>query len=647
MVGSSDLEIGAGVRRELSGRRVDLSRLKCRVEHGVIALSGELSFIGFKKTSDEIAIEIKLLENRLKMINGVASVTMTFDNWELGVAGKWEPKATISPYGETDNLPIDGMHCPTCNVTFKFCPCCGKPLVKGEPAPAYSSVKPALKVVPVTRGPIISGASKTEPARAIPVLTGKIPIQPPKVFVPPVPIRPVQPPVTKPATEPAKPVVPQAKFPEKPLQPVKPLPEAPRKFGVPLPEKPQVLTKVSKPSPLNETTDSENLNERIASSDELSQFELPVKKEVPNFSDLTEKPEKSEVPEGPEVSEVPEVSETFEKPEIKKAPGLRQSPDLLDFSDLEEPSVPQKPSRIGEPLDLSDLSVLSVSEPAAKTVQRQAAKPLTDEKPEISDKPVQIEPENDIEDIEALLPPKKPVEKKQPSRLAPVEFDDSLFPPLKPDLSQPVAPPKPAFDEEPDLPPLKPGVQPVKTPLQASASAKVSLKSAPVKQVEPPQDDDDVPLPPLKQGVTQKPQPQKAPPQKAAPGSDKQPDLFAPLFSSPNASEKTQTAAQPAPKQAPKPQQSKESVDELATLDLGMLDLFQIPSNSSPPKPPAANKAAKPAAKPAKKDDLLNLEELLKFGDEPAGKADGQSSKTSKKDDGLNLDDFDLSKFKL
>ncbi len=38
--------IGAGIRREYSGRRVDLSKIKFPVMAGVVTLEGELSFVG-------------------------------------------------------------------------------------------------------------------------------------------------------------------------------------------------------------------------------------------------------------------------------------------------------------------------------------------------------------------------------------------------------------------------------------------------------------------------------------------------------------------------------------------------------------------------------------------------------------------------
>jgi hypothetical protein len=68
---ATDLGISAGVRRELAGRRIDLSKIKFPVKAGVVTLQGELCFVGIDKTTDETAIELKFIESSLKMLAGV------------------------------------------------------------------------------------------------------------------------------------------------------------------------------------------------------------------------------------------------------------------------------------------------------------------------------------------------------------------------------------------------------------------------------------------------------------------------------------------------------------------------------------------------------------------------------------------------
>lgn len=91
----------------------------------------------------------------------------------------------------------------------------------------------------------------------------------------------------------------------------------------------------------------------------------------------------------------------------------------------------------------------------------------------------------------------------------------------------------------------------------------------------------------------------------------------------------------------------KDSLDDLASIDLGMLDLFQMPGAGAPAKP-----GAKPPAKPGlklpgkgpSKDDPLNLGDLGDLN------LDGEKKPSPKKGGGgepINPDDFDLSKFKL
>jgi hypothetical protein len=90
---ATDLGVSAGVRRELSGRRIDLTKLKFPVKNGAVTIEGELSFIGMEKSSEETAIELKFLESSLKAINGVKEVSFALTNWAKNEAGVWESTA--------------------------------------------------------------------------------------------------------------------------------------------------------------------------------------------------------------------------------------------------------------------------------------------------------------------------------------------------------------------------------------------------------------------------------------------------------------------------------------------------------------------------------------------------------------------------
>ncbi|MBF0545065.1 MAG: hypothetical protein HQM08_11550 [Candidatus Riflebacteria bacterium] len=795
MIGVSDLEIGAGVRRELSGRRVDLSKLKSQVNQGDVTLSGELVFVGLKKTNEEISIEIKFLENRLRLIRGVKSLQFSFDNWVKNDSGKWE--STGSPEKTADGeLPSEGMQCPSCHVVFNFCPCCGKPLVKGEPVAPHSLAKPSLKVLsgsllpkttttPVLQKPLESKTGKSDLLR--PLVALKKPPQvgeskldsgstqmvfPPSTKLEPLPglSRPLpganNPSRTGPAILP-KPLPPVAKatspiVPQKPS--LTPRPEAP-KIQIPAQSRTQPQVQTSAPTqPPKLERPLPSLPKRDLSPKEKTFGSLPAKKEsdsgqppadvqdesldlenliVPGKVPGGKKPEKVSLKQ-PEVIEISETQEISEPPEEKPEGRLEEKFEEREKEPLEITSeeVPEKVSKEApeapveeSQTELSEEKTEDSAEEIPTEIRKDDSAELQEELPEESQeelpemKPdrlrmeesrpqpqepsLEAPPEEDIsdllpplkhsvlpakeesiiEDIEALLPPKKPV---VPAKKAPetakgtgksgglldlnakpqlfsddsLELDESLFPPLKPDAQKTEAhkpePPKakipslptPIYDEPPDLPPLKPA-----SSSEGVAKGKDSGKPAaraPLKPIpSPPIVDDDTPLPPMKPQV-QSPSPVKEKPAKTPAGTS---DPFAALFS-PSGSDKksaSQHLSQPAsspPAQpsAPPPSQkkaepaSKESLDDLASLDLGMLDLFQIPSNAQPPKTGASQtpkQSAKPAAKPAKKEEMLNLEDLLKFGEELPEKDGEPKAKNPKKDDPLSLDDFDLSKFKL
>jgi len=148
----TDLQINTGVRRELSGRRVDLSKLKVTVSGGVVTLAGEWAFVGLTKTQEESSVEMKFLESCLRNLRGVKDLVFQFDNWVKNDTGKWEPKTGSGSAGSAaSGAGGEGMNCPSCKTVIKFCPCCGEPLVPGL-GEAHSRVavagRPVLKGLP-------------------------------------------------------------------------------------------------------------------------------------------------------------------------------------------------------------------------------------------------------------------------------------------------------------------------------------------------------------------------------------------------------------------------------------------------------------------------------------------------------------------
>ena len=180
---ANDLKISAAIRRELSSRRIDLSKIKFPVKAGEVTLEGDLIFVGLEKTNDEIAIELKFIESSLKNIVGVSSVNFELSNWKKNDSGIWEPVAGSSN-SLLKHLEGEGLVCPECDFVIRFCPCCGKPLVAGakpgmhkggasKPAtrkPALPPIKPiARKPRPIVSpiGSLSSSISKTPIANTI------------------------------------------------------------------------------------------------------------------------------------------------------------------------------------------------------------------------------------------------------------------------------------------------------------------------------------------------------------------------------------------------------------------------------------------------------------------------------------------------
>lgn len=127
---ANDLKISAAIRRELSSRRIDLSKIKFPVKAGEVSIEGELIFVGLDKSNEETAIELKFIESSLKNILGVSKVNFELTNWKKNDSGIWEPVGGSSN-STLKHIEGEGLVCPECDFVIRFCPCCGKPLVPG------------------------------------------------------------------------------------------------------------------------------------------------------------------------------------------------------------------------------------------------------------------------------------------------------------------------------------------------------------------------------------------------------------------------------------------------------------------------------------------------------------------------------------
>lgn len=166
---ANDLKISAAIRRELSSRRVDLSKIKFPVKAGEVTLQGELSFVGLEKTTDEAAIELKFIETSINGIEGVSKLTFELTNWNKNESGIWESKSGVAS-SSAKLMAGEGLVCPECDYVIRFCPCCGKPLVPGaKPGMHKGSLskvtrKPNLPPIkPIARKPRPLGISPISP----------------------------------------------------------------------------------------------------------------------------------------------------------------------------------------------------------------------------------------------------------------------------------------------------------------------------------------------------------------------------------------------------------------------------------------------------------------------------------------------------
>ncbi len=632
---ATDLAIGAGIRRELSGRRIDLSKLKFPVKAGVVSLQGELCFVGLEKTADETAVELKFIESSLKNLPGVKEIVFELTNWSKNDSGIWE-SASAAQTGGGGSVPVldgEGIVCPDCDYVIRFCPCCGKPLAgagkSGTARPRRSAlpVKPVLKkkrpaspllspvVRPVAPGtPVVVApeALKNLPGNISPAKPSASPAQSPATEMPKPPAAsPVKPSMSdistvKPATMPTSPVVPpMAKTPApvvgagKPVVPaIKPMPATGPAVKSNVPQSPVVPQTPVQPS--SHTTQNS-----------------PA---APAVTPAPAKP--APLPARPDQTMPPVFSEPV-KPVAEELP--EDDIDTPDFSKFTLGGGESPENKAGSP-ELDNLfGSLKTEIPGLETDLP------TESEPTVPVTPIPTQPPRQASPAKPAASPAAP----QPPKASVPDFNfDALISGSDTDLGLPggetadetpafdlgslgqLEPQAPAEDEDTPLPPIR------QTGGKPAAEAKPATRPA----APPPTDvfeDDDTPLPPMRP---------QTPPKDAKGGKD----LFASLFSDGDLN-----------LGLPANQGSGQNKNPFGNLDLE-LDVLEVFPNDDAPTPapsPAPGKKPPAPAKPAPADDNpFNLDNIIDL-DSPVEEKSPSKKKGTK--DPLDLDDFDISKFKL
>ncbi len=679
----TDLQINTGVRRELSGRRVDLSKMKVSVAGGVVTLAGELAFVGLTKTQEETSVESKFLASCLPNTRGIKHLNFQFEKKKKNDSGKWEPRGAGAPSGSASAGPVgEGMHCPSCKTVIKFCPCCGEPLMPG--------VGEAHSRVAVAGRPVLKGLPLRKPEAARPVLkplpglkTGESRLKPeggppetPTERVPtgPVaPLRPVVPPVEsriKPLPIPAKPSIGTSSAPatsvpattQSPVTPVKPVvplkpplgevkPETPRKIEPAVPPAPaKPIVPVAKPvpqpaKPVIEPTKPPQLT--LSKDDEPTEdftlsLEPPAKPEPPSdqLSAGHAPPQVTQKPEPDDLATDARKPVDLEPPAL---PPAKQPDPAIPSTPKPETPEPAKPAATAAPQARGEpLIPLKKPGPVAKPP---VMPPLPPDEPTDFDLSLELKPAAKPES----KPLPKPEAKGMPSAPAPagdggLSLDDSLddlLPPLKPATPPGVAgaktaPVKPASASKPPakadegaLPDLGLDLDagllpPLKPATPPKPAVRPADKHVPKVAPEAATGDDDVPLPPMKAKTPAAPGAEPA-----AGGDDDLESLLPPL----------KTKSGPATPTA-KPGAAGPDVIEIENPFSPLFDDTPLPPQK-PAGKPAAPAAAKPGAKPQGGgkdglDDLSNVDfgllDLFQLdGKEPAAKGPAAAPKPAAK----------------
>lgn len=640
---ATDLAIGAGIRRELSGRRIDLSKLKFPVKAGVVSLQGELCFVGLEKTADETAVELKFIESSLKNIPGVKELVFELTNWSKNDSGIWESAsaAQTSGGGSAPILDGEGIVCPDCDYVIRFCPCCGKPLAGAGKSGAARPRRPALPVKPVLKkkrpaspllSPVVRPAAPGTPVVVAPEALKNLPgnIGPVKPAVSPIqtPLKPGEPvapvkPVTavempkSPAVSPAKPAV----MPAAPAVPPAVKTTTPT-AGTVKPAAPTV-----KPAPVAGPAAKGNVVQPPTA---------PVSQAHPSPQENQSSPA------------MPAAAPAFARPAATTARPVQPTPAAHKTEQPPVPARSEKPAAEELPteddLDTPDFSKFALSgdeSPEGKTDAPELDNLFGSLKAEIpglgTEAPVEPTAPPPAQPLrQAPIKPAAPVAAQPPKAPVPDFNFDALISGSDSDLGLPggetadeppafdlgslgqLEPQAPAEDEDTPLPPMRP------------ASGKPAAEAKPAAKPAAPAstdvfEDDDTPLPPMRP---------QTPPAKEAKGGK---DLFASLFSDGDLN-----------LGLPADQGSGQNKNPFGNLDLELDVLEVFPNNDDAPTPapsPAPGKKPPAPAKPAPADDNpFNLDNIIDL-DSPVEEKSPSKKKGTKEP--LDLDDFDISKFKL
>ncbi len=660
---ATDLGIGAAVRRELAGRRVDLGKIKFPVKAGGVTLQGELAFVGIDKTVEETAIELKFIESSLRQIAGVKELVFELENWSKSEGGTWESAGQPqSPASGSSAASVtasgDGLYCDECDMVIRFCPCCGKPLAasaKGSVRQrrALPPVKPVIKKkapgvtpMPASIGPRKETAPLPTTGISTPAFPKTEPVQPPATLTPTTPTRPAAPiPPAKPV-EPAAPSIPAAAKPIMPARPAVPATPAAKPVMPPKPEAPaKPAESPAKPAQAT-TTQTKPVTPTPAAT-------APAKPVTPAVTPKPAPTTKPVVAVPVRQPAVPAVTEND-----------RENVDAMNFDNLSlggeteaaEPAVPtpdfMKSDDSGDDLFGSLIDNLSQSgkETSDETIEQHAA----DQQSQGS---VEGVPNINLDSLDSFS--STSADTNEPG--LPLDDIDDLLPPMKPEPQIPppsapkVAParpaqakPAPAANEFADdladlLPPMKPEAKPAQPAKPTPAARPAPAKPAPVKEPDPFAGIDDTPLPPMKPadeaGGFEDDDTPLPPMRPKTPGGKENKDPFAALFSEADLGLGTGGSG------------GEGGKDPFASLDLDLDVLEVFPSDDQPAPPAAPAKPAaggkKPAAgKPAPPadDNPFNIDNIIDL-DSPVEEKPKGGKKPAK--DPFDLDDFDIGKFKL
>ena len=606
---ATDLAISAGIRRELSGRRIDLTKLKFPVKAGVVSLQGELCFVGLEKTTDETAVELKFIESSLKKLPGVSQVVFELSNWARNDNGIWESASGSSSTSGSASPAFDGegIVCPDCDYVIRFCPCCGKPLAGAGKSTAARPRKTALPIRPLIKkkrpaspllSPVVKPAMPGTPVIPAPDGIKSMPFSGPLV-------RPATIPAAKPTgtarpetTEPVVPTIPQATpkpvtvIPERPApapnlpaRPAAPLmPAAPASITprpVATPAKP--LAPIARPSVKPEIPAPTPVRPAPMPVKPAPVEELPVEDDVdtPDFSAFSLTPES----DGDSKTDAADIDQLFgslkadlpESEEFQVAPPTPPTP----ATPAAAPTRPVKPAAPAASVpDFNFDSLISDSEDGTLADNSGASGTPAFDLGSLGD--LGATPDNSGFPGAFTAPAPAP---------AASEDEDTPLPPMRQ-----AAPPRPAS---------KPALRPATPPAPPKPPAASPLE------------DDDTPLPPMRPA--------------SSPAAKDSKDLFASLFSDTDLN-----LGLPA-------DNAGQGKNPFGNLDLE-LDVLEVVPGDDPPAPaaPAGKKPPAPA-KPAPADDNpFNLDNVIDL-DSPVEEKSPAKKKGSKDP----FDDFDISKFKL